>query len=418
MWRTPLVGGSANEGGLAWNLLLQEGTTQTAADASAREPMSQRLIHRLLLLSLTALGLVLSGCLSSTYAIEADELERLASLPPDARSGKVRVVQRLSWADEPPLADDIDADEEATWYPEDHRYGTPHCHSLHFHHHSHGHIVFRSSRHSGHSGGHAAARGGTSGGGAARVTGTHGGSFNVGGQKAFAFVVVAAAGVATVGLVATEGARFDGYARLEPDHPLHLRRRDGSYQVVRLENLEPHHLDHVSGAVVDSELSDVSLGRRAPLDREGFAWKFELGGMQLRAPGDVRVTKTAALMELGYFPTSEFGLLTFVSLAGGNHLGGDVFGSRYGLTAEWMPLHLGRVHLGGYGLGGLGYDAAEGGDLVAQASQYWTVGGGALLEFDVTTRMGLSVRAGADWQRHGSAWSEPAFMTTVGVAVY
>jgi hypothetical protein len=372
--------------------------------------MRHRLNYRLLILGVAASSMLLSGCLSSTYAIETQELERLASLPPEARTGKVRVVQRLSWSELPPAADDIDADEEATWYPEDHVYGTAHCHSLHVHHHSHGHIVFRSGRSSG---GASSSSGGT-----ARVTGTHAGSFNVGDQKAVAFVIVAAAGVATVGLVATEGARFDGYARLDPSHPLHLRRRDGSYQVVRLENLEPHHLDHVQGAVVDSELTDIQLGRRAPLDREGFAWKFELGGMQLRAPGEVRVTKPSALMELGYFPTQEFGLLSFVSLAGGNHLGGDLFGSRYGLTAEWMPLHMGRVHVGGYGIGGLGYDAAEGGDLVDQASQYWTVGGGALVELDLTTRLGLSVRAGADWQRHGGVWSEPAFMSTVGVSVY
>lgn len=352
-----------------------------------------------------ALSLVATGCLSSTYAIPAAELERLASLPPAERS-QVRVVQRLSWAEEPPEANDEDADAEAIWYPEDHREGTAHCHGLGSHHHTGGHIVFI------HGGG------GRSSGGKAQITGSHAGSFNVGGQKNLAFVVVAAAGIVTVGLVATEGARFDGHATLALHHPLHLRHHDGSYQVVRLENLEPHHLHDVRGGVVTERTEALDLGRRLPLDRHGFAWKFELGGLQLRAPDESLVTKPAALMELGYFPVQEFGVLAFVSLGGGNFQGGDVFGTRYGIATELVPVEVGRLHLGGYAWGGLGYDASEGGGLEARAAQYYTVGAGGLMELDVTTRLAVSLRAGADWQRRDDAWSDPAFMTTVGVAVY
>lgn len=379
--------------------------------------MYRRNAHQILLPFTLALSLCVSGCLSSSYAIPAEELERLAELPPEQRS-KVRVVQRLGWAEEPPEAFEEDMDAEATWYPEDHSYGTGYCHSIGPHRHVHGRILVHVSggHHVGPGPAPRARAGG--GGGKARLTGSHGGSFNVSGQKSLAFVVVAAAGVATVGLVATEGARFDGYAHLAPDHPLHLRRSDGSYQVVRLENLEPHHLSYVQSGIVTERDADVELGRRAPLDRQGFAWKFELGGLQLRAPNGDLPSKPAALMELGYFPAQELGLLAFASVGGGTHLGGDVLATRYGLSAEIMPLRFGRVHLGGYGWGGLGYDVSEGGALEDRAAQYYTVGAGALVEYDVTTRLAVTLRAGADWQRVHGEWTEPAFLSTLGVAVY
>ena len=55
------------------------------------------------------------------------------------------------------------------------------------------------------------------------------------------------------------------------------------------------------------------------------------------------------------------------------------------------------------------------GALVAESGP--SVGGGALAELDVTSRMALTLRAGAQRRQAGPVWT-PAGLLTAGVAVY
>ena len=45
-----------------------------------------------------------SGCLSNTYEVPRDEMQRLVSAPPDQRGGNVHAVQRFGTATDPPPA--------------------------------------------------------------------------------------------------------------------------------------------------------------------------------------------------------------------------------------------------------------------------------------------------------------------------
>src|SRR5690606_14381208 len=55
----------------------------------------------LFILVTLALATLVSGCLSDSYTIPDNELERLVSVPPDQRGQRVRVVQRLGNASDP-----------------------------------------------------------------------------------------------------------------------------------------------------------------------------------------------------------------------------------------------------------------------------------------------------------------------------
>ena len=333
----------------------------------------------------------LTGCLASSYRVSEDELERIVEIPPEQRGGALRVVQRLSWDDEPPEV----APDRVSCGDRSHYSG--HLHIYAHHHHGHG--------------GGAAVKGGSSGGG--------GGGNSIGGGKEMAALVVVAAALFTVGLVATEGARWDGWVSVAPDHPVHLLYPDDTTSTVSLAELRAEDLDGPYEAVISEHRGwGMDLKRRAPLSREGFAWKFEMGSMELSPPGEARPMGLAALVELGYFPTQHVGLLGFLTLSGDTHEGKDVLAIRYGAEIQAMPLRLGRLHLGGYGAAGLTYDGVEGPTSPRRQSSDTMFGAGALAELDLSTRLALSVRAGLTWITRDGEVEDPTFMTTVGLAVY
>ncbi|MEO1273213.1 MAG: hypothetical protein AAFX99_34435 [Myxococcota bacterium] len=395
-------------------------------------------------------AVALSGCLSESYAIPDDEIERLAQQSPAERSKRVRVVQRLYWEESP--------------RPAAHRHdrGCGHYHN---------HVVFHTSRypaphrttgqritkrtrtvipHGGGGGSRAgspqAGRPVSGGGGAAggpkgsrgapntgkgsNGRGAQGGPKGGGGGggntgtindgKALAAAVVVGAALFTVGLVATEGKRYDGWVEVEPDHPVHLTYRDGRTEVLPLSNLTPSAARDVRSAVlVDEHAYDFEFAGRAPLSRQGWTWKFEGGAMDLAMPTDGSTSlQPGALMELGYFPTQHLGIVGYLALAGGTHQGADVLGVRYGLGLQLMPLHVGRFHFGAYGMGGPSFDGIEGDDQRLTWRNDLAVGGGALMEVDLTTRLALSSRIGIHVVGPGTDTAVNTMMTTFGVAVY
>ena len=377
-------------------------------------------------ISLAALVLV-SGCLSSSYALSEDELERLVETPPSERGDSLRVVQDVGWSDTPGSSEHWTEVDCASHPDCDACYeggSGGHVH-LHGHGHAHHHRVYmRGGRRvvlirkpGPPSSGGGSAKGG--GGGSASGGGASGG-LNVGGQKELAVLAVAAAGIVTVGLVATEGSRYDGWINVHPDTLVHVEGRGGRVLSVPLSALSADDIaDARRAVIVNVNGEEVEFEGRAPLDREGFTWRMELGTMQLAAPQLEGALFPSAWMAAGVFPTQELGILGFAALAGGTHEGGDVFGTRYGLEVQAIPIDLGRLHLGAYGVAGLAYEEMEGGPLESEIGQVWMYGGGLLGELDLTTRLGLTLRAGATWADRGDEGAlEPAFMMSAGVSVY
>lgn len=351
-------------------------------------------------------ALLLSGCLGSTYRIPKEEMQRLSELPPQERSQHVRVVQLPEWDTHAPLRE-----------PE----------PIELHHH---HIVVH---HSGHGGG---CRGGCRG--AARPHGASGGkggpakeapvrrggsggkapSIPVGDSKALAVIVVAGGVFLTVGLVATEGARYDGWVGLEEDHPVHLLQYGGGYRTLSLSQVQPSDLRDTRRVLINSRQGAVLHLERAPLDRRGLTWKMYGGGVPLLTAEGAQGLFPGATMEFGYFFHQKVGLVGTLSLAGGSQRGGDVFGSRYGLELQALPLDLGRLHLGGYGQLGEAYDASEGGGLTPHSEVQTFYGAGGMVELEVTTRMALVARSGLLWWNGPDRDQGPAWVTSFGVAIY
>lgn len=372
-----------------------------------------------LLVTLSAALCLWSGCLAESYTIPDQELARLAQTAPETRGQKVRVVQQLSWEDSPP--------------PAPHRH-----HAQCGHYHSdvvlavYGHYPRRTHQRRDFTGSSInispqAGGGGASGGGGGKggggSAGSGGGSVNTGSisdGKALAVAAVVAAAFFTVFIVATEGKRYDGWVSVEPDHPIHLVYRDGRQQVLPLSNLTPQDARKAHHALVVGEtLYDMDFIGRAPLSRRGWTWKMEGGAMSLAPPIDDATTlQPGALMELGYFPDQNLGVVGFLALAGGTHRGADVLGVRTGFGLHLMPLQLGRVHLGAYGLFGSSFDGIEGDQQSLAFRRDFTVGGGALIEVDLSTRLALSARAGVHIIGPTSALPINTSLLTLGLATY
>jgi hypothetical protein len=389
-----------------------------------------------------------TGCLSHEHHISRNELMRLAQLPPETRGAQVHVVQDLgsrrgdAVEPPPPPPPPDEGGPGGSWNAQI---------DLHFSGNGYGHGGGRgpssyggpSSVHapavsaSGPSGGSvgavrapavaASGSGGASPAGgaptAARPSGGGGGGFNLSGGGGggggndglvvLAVVVVAVAVFAAAGLAVTEGMRYDGDVAIAPGQILHLETSSG-HQEVPLGALTLDTAARASEAVVcdDEGWGLLRLGR-APLDRKGFAFKVDLGGMQTLLD-DYNVGGLASNIQIGYFPHRRFGLLGGLSLTGGVDPRGESFAKHsLSLEAQAFPVHLGPLHLG---------LAAHGGRmLVADAagtSGEPAFGAAALLELELTTRLALTVRG--DWtesSRAGGGWT-PVRALSGGIAIY
>jgi len=237
----------------------------------------------------------------------------------------------------------------------------------------------------------------------------------VGDGKAIIIAVVVVAAVGTVVLAATEGMRFDGWASLHEGHPIRLTMRDGSEKVVPLWQLSARDIDESVGAYVAEVDEEVALEERHPLDRVGFVWRMEGGTVQLDTPDDQQPFFPAAIIQFGYYPLQELGLVLSTALSWGEQARGDVIAVQYGVEIDVLPLALGRFHLGGYLAGLMSYTATDGGRIGPSENHDPSLQVGVLGEIDLTTRLGLTMRAGAHWQHRNGAFLSPAFLAT---AVY
>ena len=385
------------------------------------------------------------GCVSNEYRISRDELQRLAQAPLQTRGRAVHVVQQLGSrrADEvtPPTQDELNAAWEPVYVQSappfegdgpalDLAVGEPAAPDR-----TRPSVRPRGlSRH--HDGGRVAvaptARGHSGGGGGGGVGDIFsGGGGGGGGGDASALVVVAivavaVAGIVAVGLVASEGTRFQGPASMAPQQTVYVEYANDTVRAIALDQLEPSELVHATGAIVkDDEGYGLALGPRDPLARRGGAFGFELGATSFNL-GNVRSAGPAAEIQVGGFFSQRWGLMLDIGVSGGDvAVGGAATAAasaadmtsivtRHHLALELQsfPASLGPLHLGLFARGGAALvgapDGVQGGPLA---------GGGAMLQLELTSRLALVLRGGVDSAHLNGGWSTAGILTA-GIAVY
>lgn len=334
------------------------------------------------LIAVVVAGLLLStGCVANTYRIPQQQLQQLAATPPEARGGKVRVIQEIGGGSEVPAAQPVDSSTQIIFVPNltitsDHRYGRR--------------------------GGGRFGRFGSGG--------SSGGSASDSKAAAIAFLVIAA--VALVAIAGVEGSRFDGWAQLHPMHPVHLVGRDGGYTVMPLAWIDPETAARTQKAIVRPSEGPWRTLSRAPLHRTGPTYSMYGGVGSLRsATGDLGLGP-AFTVQAGVFPTQEFGIVGSVFLGWRENRNLDtLFESRYTLELQALPVAAGPFHAGLYGGIGGAYRFEDG---VANGnSGTYALTGGAMLQLDVNTRIALTARFGL-----AKAHEESMRDILVGISVY
>jgi hypothetical protein len=328
----------------------------------------------------------LTGCPSTNHRISHSELLELSHRPPGARGERVRVVQSLGDADEPPqpappvragVAVYVAAPIWVGGSPRYHRHGTSSVYRR-----ADGSVVRRSSR-----------------GDVARAKK----------DEAKAWLIIAA--VAAGALALTEGIRYDGWVRLHPMHPVHLWGPYGEYTWMPLAHVTPdvaqwaHH-----GSVRDVEGPWQPLGR-APLNRRGFTYSLLLGAGQVPLLGDDPTAGFLGRFQLGFYPTRQLGIQADIAYNWTeDERGATIFDGRYSLEADFLPFSAGKIHAGGYGQIGF---ASLSDDGVSFDELDTLFGGGGLLQLELTTRLALTARAGVV-----AVHDEALFEFTGGVSIY
>jgi hypothetical protein len=256
-------------------------------------------------------------------------------------------------------------------------------------------------------------RPGTSGAGGGKLGG---GKTSGGGKNDLVALLIVVAVIAAVSMVATEGARYDGNVAMYPWQPVHLKDAKGAEREVPLAQITPADVATTAQAVVmdDEGWGMMRLGRRQ-LDHRGFTFKMDLGGLHV-SNSTLSGSGFGTNIQLGYFPHRTFGLLGTWAFAGGSDANGDSFyRNNLALEAQVFPVSVWRLHLGGFGHGGVQYaDDAIGGTRHGAA-----FGGGLILELALTTRLALTARADytSAHVAPGGGWAGTE-MFSAGVAIY
>src|SRR5450432_3712519 len=388
------------------------------------------------LLTLAFFFPVASGCVSNEYVIPKDELMHQAQMPIAARGQRVRVlqgigdrrgepvppnipppvdVQPLSVAETEPTPDavgeiadgadsngdcggdcDVDANLQIDIGNSNASGGGPASGGWH----GPGRVAPTGG---GHMGGHIVGGGGGGGGG-------NGGDALV----LLAVVAIAIGVVVGIGLVSGEGVRFDGYVQMAPEQPIHIKDGYGQTREVALAALSPEDVQAtVEAKVMDDEGYGIERLDRAPLDRTGGTFKLDSGETTFGL-GPSSFYGPTATIQFGYFFTRELGLLMNVTLGGSaDDQGMIVTRHTFSLELQALPLAKGRFHAGGYVDAGFALAGLTSNDVLSGPAG----GGGVLVELDLTSRLALTLRGGANLAHLDDGWS-PAGTLALGVAVY
>jgi hypothetical protein len=369
-----------------------------------------------------------TGCLSNQYQIPKDELTRMVQLPPAARGERVRVLQQLGEREgepvppggprpvyvgaplpaEPPPPVVVES-EPSIYFETGFDFPVPRP------------TPAAPAR------GHwrAPSPGSPSGGGGGAVGKVGGAALKGGGGggkgeevAVLAVVVAVVAMFAVVGLAVSEGARFDGYTQLRPEQPVHLKNARGQELHVPLAALTAEDVAVATEATVrDDEGFGLHLLDRRPLDRVGATFKVSVGSLveppPAATPQQEWMSGVASTIQVGGFVNRRLGFLGSLALAGGSDAAGHTF-QRHGLSAEtqFFPLLAGPLALGAFGHAGM----ALAGDSESGLVSGPLLGGGALLELALSTRLAFALRG--DWSAMRlDDWSNHVSITA-GLSIY
>jgi hypothetical protein len=261
--------------------------------------------------------------------------------------------------------------------------------------------------------------GGSGGGGSPKID--FGGSGNGGDAMVLLAVVLAAiAVVMAISLVSSEGLRFDGIAQMSPWQPVHLKQAGGGELTIALGDLTPVALQGVvEGKVMDDEGYGIRTLEHRRLDRTWApVFKLDAGSMTF-ARGDATHSGFVSDMQFGLFVRPWLGLLLTAGVGGaGDEYGATLTRHTFGFELQSLPLAAGPFQFGGYV--NVGYAAIAS---TAQGSgpAEWgnAFGGGLLGELQVTSRLALTLRAGANEAFFAnSADTSPAATFAAGIALY
>jgi len=381
-----------------------DATTRTTHRKSLPAPETSIHVHPFVHGATLLVAVLLGGCLQSTYHVRADELARLATLPPEDRGERIRSVQELGTRPDAPPADDVELHGPSGIVPllVAQRIHTTRCELV-------GcrgvpaptptpvrlraHPIGGSG-----SSGTSSSSGSTSSGSS---SGNGSGDDSIGAAAVLAVIASVAVAAGVVVVAATEGARHDGWIGVSMDHPIHLYTNDGHWLSIPAFALEPELAAWADGAVIDASEGNLAELERAPLNRRGWTLGFEgaLLGLEEGYGGGSRLSG-------GGFPHRLFGLQFFVDFA----LHDPLALVRYGAEASVFAPGLGRLHLGAYvqAANAVYRDVAR--DLRKAG---FAASGGGLVQIELTTRLALQLRGGV-WAGHGDV--RPEF--GLGIAVY
>lgn len=270
------------------------------------------------------------------------------------------------------------------------------------------------------SGWHGTPSGGGSGGGSSPKLDFGGGGNGGDAMVLLAVVLAAIAVVMAISLVSSEGMRFDGIAQMSPWQPVHLKQRGGGELVIALGDLTPVAIDGaVEAKVMDDEGYGIRTLEHLRLDRSWApVFKLDAGSMTF-ARGDAVHSGFVSDMQFGLFVRPWLGLLLTAGVGGaGDEYGATLTRHTFGFELQSLPLAAGPFQFGGYV--NVGYAAIAS---TAQGSgpAEWgnAIGGGLLGELQVTSRLALTLRAGANEAFFAnSGTTSPAATFAAGIALY
>ncbi|MCP4443949.1 MAG: hypothetical protein GY811_01205 [Myxococcales bacterium] len=356
-------------------------------------------MRNVVLLSFLGLALASTGCLSSSHRIGKGELMNLSRTAPEQRGEKVRVVQGLGHTEGPPRADRVNNNTVVVVHSPIWIDGRPHHHGHH---------------HSGSATSSTSTGGGTVGGSGGSFHGSSGTSILAKSKKDSAKDLIILAAAAAVGLAATEGSRYDGWVKLHPMHPVHLYGPYGGYTVLPLAHIDERTAAWADHAYVRSGEGPFTHLGRAPLNRKGFTYSVLLGGGQIPALGVDEADPLTGFnghIQFGYFPTKRIGLQWDIGMGwAADDTGETVFISRNALELDAYLAKAGPIHAGLFGQIGF---ASRYDDGVQFDDNSNLLGGGALLQLDITTRLALTGRAGVT-----RSFGEGASEASLGISIY
>lgn len=294
-----------------------------------------------------------SGCLSRSHVVPKGDLLALSQMPPEQRGQSVRVIQGFVSEDDPPEA-------------------------------------------RGRSGGTAVVvvHGGGGGGGrhhssapARRSPDTA----KANADKAYVWIILAAAVAITAAV--TEGARYDGWVQLDPQHPVHLWGPYNEYTWVPLAELDPQTAMWARKAIVRPGEGPFDRLGRAPLNRRGLAYGMTLGRTESPSIDGNEYAGFLSHIQLGVFFTKQVGLMLDFGLGWArNSSNATIFEDRNALELQILPLSAGKFHAGVFGQVGLGLRQEDGPKEISRRDTY--VAGGGMLQLELTTRLAITARAG------------------------